>query len=97
MNFSDEISNEILNAAVCSFLKKVRVESSLSGKELATLLKISQQQISRYENGQTQLTLSRINQYINVFGLSWREFSKEVIKYVDEVTVSIDIKRSSQK
>ncbi|MEX5927431.1 helix-turn-helix domain-containing protein [Providencia hangzhouensis] len=30
---------------------------------------MSQQQVSRYENGKTQLTIGRVNQYLEIFGL----------------------------
>ncbi|MEX6277175.1 helix-turn-helix domain-containing protein [Providencia hangzhouensis] len=47
--------------------------------ELAILLKISQQQVSRYEM-ETQLTIGRVNQYLEIFGLDWNYFTNEVIK-----------------
>ena len=56
------------------FFKKLRKQNRISEKELAALLKVSQQQISRYENGKTQLTIVKINQYLTVFGLNWTDF-----------------------
>ncbi|MEX5923858.1 helix-turn-helix domain-containing protein [Providencia hangzhouensis] len=38
--------------ATAKYLKSARIEKSLTGTELGKLLNLSQQQISRYENGQ---------------------------------------------
>ncbi|MEX5986837.1 helix-turn-helix domain-containing protein [Providencia hangzhouensis] len=45
------VENDILNSAASSFLKKLRKQNGITEGELAILLKISQQQVSRYENG----------------------------------------------
>lgn len=73
--------NDNLNGVASSFLKKVRKKNGITESELAILLKISQQQVSRYENGKTQLTIGRINQYLEIFGLSWECFTEEINKY----------------
>lgn len=80
MKFTDDI----INNAASSFLKKVRRQHGITEGELATLLKVSQQQVSRYENGKTQLTLGRINQYLELFGLNWEHFSNELIRSTKE-------------
>ncbi|MBN6367817.1 helix-turn-helix transcriptional regulator, partial [Providencia rettgeri] len=69
-----------LNSAASSFLKKLRKQNGITEGELAILLKISQQQVSRYENGKTQLTIGRVSQYLEIFGLDWNYFTNEVIK-----------------
>lgn len=74
------VENDILNSAAYSFLKKLRKQNGITEGELAILLKISQQQVSRYENGKTQLTIGRVNQYLEIFGLDWNYFTNEVIK-----------------
>ncbi|WP_241748274.1 helix-turn-helix domain-containing protein, partial [Providencia rettgeri] len=74
------VENDILNSAASSFLKKLRKQNGITEGELAILLKISQQQVSRYENGKTQLTIGRVNQYLEIFGLDWNYFTNEVIK-----------------
>ncbi|WP_140187582.1 helix-turn-helix domain-containing protein [Providencia stuartii] len=74
------LKNENLNSVASSFLKKVRKRNGITESELAILLKISQQQVSRYENGKTQLTIGRINQYLEIFGLSWEYFTEEINK-----------------
>lgn len=68
MSFTDEMLNDVAS----SFLKRVRKQNGITEGELAILLKISQQQVSRYENGKTKLTIGRINQYLDIFGLNWK-------------------------
>nr|UNJ80119.1 hypothetical protein [Providencia sp.] len=70
----------MLNDIASSFLKRIRKQNGITEEELAILLKVSQQQVSRYENGKTKLTIGRINQYLDVFGLNWRCFANEIIK-----------------
>lgn len=76
MSFTDEMLNDVAS----SFLKRVRKQNGITEGELAILLKISQQQVSRYENGKTKLTIGRINQYLDIFGLNWDQFANEIIK-----------------
>lgn len=80
MSFTDEM----LNDAASSFLKRIRKQNGITEGELAILLKISQQQVSRYENGKTKLTIGRINQYLDVFGLNWRCFANEIINITEQ-------------
>ncbi|KLN95535.1 helix-turn-helix domain-containing protein [Moellerella wisconsensis] len=67
------------------FFKNLRKKNRISEKELAALLKVSQQQVSRYENGKTQLTIVKINQYLTVFGLSWGDFLEGLNKEKDVI------------
>ncbi|EJD6615598.1 helix-turn-helix transcriptional regulator [Providencia rettgeri] len=80
MSFTDEMLNDVAS----SFLKRVRKQHGITEGELAILLKISQQQVSRYENGKTKLTIGRINQYLDVFGLNWKYFANEIIKSIEQ-------------
>lgn len=80
MSFTDEMLNDIAS----SFLKRIRKQNGITEEELAILLKVSQQQVSRYENGKTKLTIGRINQYLDVFGLNWRCFANEIIKSTEQ-------------
>lgn len=48
-----------------SLLRQARKEK-ITGKELAKLMGISQQQISRYENGITPLTLDLLYRFLSV-------------------------------
>ncbi|MBQ0325493.1 helix-turn-helix transcriptional regulator [Providencia rettgeri] len=41
-------------------IKKLRLKYNLSGSNLAKVIGISQQQLSRYENGQSDISTSKI-------------------------------------
>ncbi|MEQ5317523.1 helix-turn-helix transcriptional regulator [Providencia vermicola] len=53
------------------FLRKSRREKNLTGKQLAKLMRVSQQQISRYETGKTPLTLDQLHQLLSLLDKSW--------------------------
>ena len=76
MSFTGKTINDIAS----SFLKRIRKQNGLTEGELAILLKVSQQQVSRYENGKTQLTIVKINQYLNIFGINWDDFIEGIKK-----------------
>lgn len=57
------------------FLRKSRLEKNLTGKQLASLMHVSQQQISRYETGKTPLTLDQLHQLLSLLDKSWAEFA----------------------
>ncbi len=63
-----------INIVVGRFLQKSRKENDLTGKELARLINVSQQQISRYELGVTPLTLAQLNKLLRTLNKSWAEF-----------------------
>ncbi|EMI5490525.1 helix-turn-helix transcriptional regulator [Providencia stuartii] len=62
------------------FLRENRLKVNLTGKELGRLMHVSQQQVSRYEVGVTNLTISQLNQYLMVLGISWQDLIRNVIE-----------------
>ncbi|WP_272539006.1 helix-turn-helix domain-containing protein [Providencia sp. PROV197] len=46
-------------------------KKNLTGKQLAKLMRVSQQQISRYETGKTPLTLDQLHQLLSLLDKSW--------------------------
>ncbi|MDK3009847.1 helix-turn-helix transcriptional regulator [Providencia rettgeri] len=66
-----EVNNLSYYAGV--FLRKSRKEKNLTGKQLAKLMHVSQQQISRYETGKTSLTIDQLSQLLNILDnkLGW--------------------------
>ncbi|EKT58848.1 fimbrial operon regulator [Providencia rettgeri Dmel1] len=46
----------------------------ITGKDLGAMLNVSQQQISRYENGVTNITVGMLNEILNILDVSWEEF-----------------------
>ncbi len=53
----------------------------LSGKELGERVGLSQQQISRYERGETSITLSNLESLSLALGMSFRQFIDELFLY----------------
>jgi len=55
-------------------LRRFRHSNMLSENELANLVGISQQQISRYERGETKMTVSMLVKILCVFNVSLDKF-----------------------
>ena len=55
-------------------LKALRLKKTLNGTQLGKMLGISQQQVSRYENGVTTLSIDAIVTICLCFNLSLKEF-----------------------
>lgn len=55
------------------FLREQRRYSNLTGKDLAKKMKLSQQQISRYERGITAVNLPTLINFFSVLNLEERE------------------------
>lgn len=55
-------------------INALRKNKKISGDVLAGFIGISQQQISRYERGETELTLEKIKQFSTFFDISVWEF-----------------------
>lgn len=70
------------------FLREQRRYSNLTGKELAKKMKLSQQQISRYERGVTAVNLPTLIHFFSVLNLEEREmlsfFELLVSQYQEE-------------
>ncbi|MBW5406061.1 helix-turn-helix domain-containing protein [Morganella morganii] len=63
---------------VGAMIKTLRKKRGMSGVDLAAELGISQQQISRYETGQSQISVGQLLTVISVFGLSPEAFFTEI-------------------
>ncbi|MEX9884332.1 MULTISPECIES: helix-turn-helix domain-containing protein [Enterobacterales] len=59
-----------INEKLGLFLRKERILNSLSGAELAEILNISQQQVSRYERGQHNFTVKFLIFYCKALHIS---------------------------
>ncbi len=60
------------------FLRKARKEKDMTGKQLAKLMHVSQQQISRYETGRTSLTLDQLSLLLTSLDKSWVELIQAI-------------------
>lgn len=71
-----------INADLGFYLKVIRKEQRLSGIEMAKILNISQQQISRYETGKTKLTFEAMDEILKKMNRSWEDlFNNVLIKH----------------
>ncbi|EJD6083034.1 helix-turn-helix domain-containing protein [Providencia alcalifaciens] len=83
------------NDIVAKFIRKIRLEHSMTGSELAKLLKISQQQISRYERGINKMSLGQVLELLIVLDIPLGKFYKYLNaelhqRYPDSELISFD-------
>lgn len=57
------------NASVSEKIKKLRITNDLSQKELGEILGTSQQNIARYENGNSIPKVEQLKRFADVFGV----------------------------
>ncbi|HHR5902534.1 TPA: helix-turn-helix domain-containing protein [Providencia alcalifaciens] len=74
------MKSNIISGQVGAFLRKSRKEKNMTGKQLAKLIGISQQQISRYEMGITSITLEQLDHFLIILDKRWID----VIKYIEK-------------
>ncbi|HGJ5873442.1 helix-turn-helix domain-containing protein [Arsenophonus apicola] len=55
-------------------IKKIRKYNGMTGKELSVNLGISQQQLSRYENGISLITIDKIYIFCDIFDITISQF-----------------------
>ncbi|EMI5492259.1 helix-turn-helix transcriptional regulator [Providencia stuartii] len=77
-------SKSVLLKAVGKQIHKFRKERSMTGKELANLLNVSQQQISRYECGVCNITIDTLMVILHVMNVSLKEFFEQVFLNIVE-------------
>lgn len=68
------INPNIFNKKIGHFIKSKRKRMDITGKDLGVMLNISQQQVSRYESGITKVTVTMLNDILNILDVSWAEF-----------------------
>ncbi|WP_441293324.1 helix-turn-helix transcriptional regulator [Proteus vulgaris] len=57
------------------------------------MISVSQQQISRYENGKNSMSLSLINKLLIIFDKSWDDLNREVISNYNEKVTNTQLKK----
>ncbi|HAT3810928.1 helix-turn-helix domain-containing protein [Morganella morganii] len=67
-------NNQILLHDVGALIRKLRKEKRMSGVDLGAELGISQQQISRYENATSEISVSTLINILAVFNITPVEF-----------------------
>lgn len=68
-----------INKIIGQFIRESRSAKSLTGKEFGQLINVSQQQVSRYENGVTSLSIDALNTILTVLEIDWSEFYRKVL------------------
>ncbi len=63
-----------LNKSTGALIRNLRKKKKISGEVLSGFIGVSQQQISRYERGETELTLGKLQKIAYFFGLSVWQF-----------------------
>ncbi|WP_300004056.1 helix-turn-helix transcriptional regulator [uncultured Cedecea sp.] len=69
-----QIIDDRLNMLMSSYFKSKRLERGLTGKQMGKLLCVSQQQISRYERGETVIPLSFMVFFLNSYAFNLNDF-----------------------
>lgn len=69
-----------LNENIGLFIRSSRKSRGLSERDLAKLIFVSQQQVSRYERGVTSLSFGSILTILNVLNVSVDEFIEHIVK-----------------
>lgn len=74
-----------LKKAIGEFIRESRSAKSLTGAEFGRLIHVSQQQISRYENGICSLNIETLDNILHVLGIDWQEFYRKVLNIEVEI------------
>lgn len=69
-----------LSLQIGKFIRDERVKKGLTEKELAFLISVSQQQISRYERGDSTFSIENILVLLNALNVPFDEFNNKIIK-----------------
>lgn len=77
-------SRTVFTKAIGKEIHKLRKERSMTGKYLAKLVNVSQQQISRYECGVCNITIDTLIVILNALDVSLTDFFNQVFLQVFE-------------
>lgn len=77
---------ELLRKITGCYIRDARIKKSLSGEQLGALLHISQQQISRYENANTSISIETLYIILQALDKDWSDFFSHVIQEYEKLT-----------
>lgn len=63
-----------LNEEAGKYIRKLRLENGLTGSDLAKIIGVSQQQVSRYERGENNLSIADFAFILSVFDVNFLDF-----------------------
>lgn len=75
--------NKNVYALLGNYLRKARVSRGLSGNELGSIIRLSQQQVSRYELGINKLSLDKLIEIVIFLDIDINEITKIIAKQVE--------------
>lgn len=79
------IEDNLISILFGRALRTLRLEKGFSGSQLAKMINISQQQLSRYERGESKITIDMVFKISVVLGVTieeiYRYFIDEVVLY----------------
>ena len=73
-------TKRMFNGLVGEVIRKKRESLNIRGVEFARLLAVSQQQISRYELGETTISLYQLDRVLSLLSISWSSFISEIVQ-----------------
>lgn len=73
------MKNTQLNHRIGNYIRSMRIKKGLTEQELANLINVSQQQISRYEKGTATVSIDRMLHMFCILNLSMHDFVEKVI------------------
>lgn len=85
------ILNSKVNILVGNYLRQKRIENDMTGAEISKLLHVSQQQISRYENGINTISFSLILLFLMKLNISVESFFISLLRELESEGEIIDL------
>ncbi|EUD06268.1 helix-turn-helix transcriptional regulator [Providencia alcalifaciens] len=73
------MKNTKLNYEIGNYIRSIRSKKGLTEKELANLIHVSQQQISRYEKGTATVSIDRMLHILCMLNLPMHDFVEKII------------------
>ncbi|EPL6453146.1 MULTISPECIES: helix-turn-helix domain-containing protein [Providencia] len=85
------ILNSKVNTLVGNYLRQKRIENDMTGAEVSELLNVSQQQVSRYENGINTISFSLILLFLMKLNISVESFFVSLLKELENEGEIMDL------
>ncbi|EMT6576928.1 helix-turn-helix transcriptional regulator [Providencia rettgeri] len=79
MDFNMNRNKESLQRDIGNYIRRSRKNNALTGAELGKKLHISQQQISRYERGETSINIETLGKILSILDKDWSDFFLSVL------------------
>ncbi len=96
---NEEIENERKSARIISFLYTKRNELKMNQKEFAKHMNVTQALISRWENGDVNFSLDKLNEILNKLNYTFeiKIISKDNIYQKEKFSGTLNFKKESSK